>query len=279
MKNKSFGGIEMENEIRQCITGLFNALNAKSEEEAMGLFGGAINNAKESKIDISNLENFECFINHKLRKGIKLLANALHEPSVCKDKNKPNFIYANYSFLENHIRNLCDFREGSTCCADKSRYILKMYLRYSITGQVPVFNPEVEKYWIPNFGDNQMWITYCDSLCRLYYGYTEEYFKAYNSLIQCEVRKFKHVLHRWYMEFKDGETIEFTQSWDDREENPLDYADKGDFYIMYKPKVKDKKFEDYEPADEEDKFLCRNYVKIPKSEIKQIYKKSEEKMV
>jgi len=271
----------MNNEIGQCITSLFNALNSKSEEEAMKMFGDAINYAKESKIKINNPENFDCFINHKLGKGIKLLASTLHEPSVCINKEKPNFIYANYSFLENHIRNLCEFREGSSCCADKSRYILKIYLEYSITGEIPIFNPNIEAFWIPNFGDNQMWIDYCDSLCRLYYGYTEEYFKAYNSLIQCEIRKFKHILHRWYMEFNDGQIIEFDQSWDDRDEHPLEsYADKGDFYTMHKRIVKDKQFDIYEPTDEEEKMLYRkSYVKIPKTEINLIYKKSEEKMV
>ncbi|ACQ51319.1 hypothetical protein [Clostridium botulinum] len=231
----------MDNEITKCLTSLFNALNAKSEEEAMKMFGYAINHAKESKVDINNPEYFDCFINHKLKKGIKLLASTLHKPSVSKDKNKPNFIYANYSFLENHIRNLCELREGSACCADTSSYILKMYLKYSIDGEVPAFNPNVENYWIPNFGDNEMWIKYCDSLCRLYYGYTEEYFQAYNSLIQCEIRKFKHIFHKWYMEFKDGEIVEFDYSWDDRNENPLEsYADKGDFYTMHKQKVKGK---------------------------------------
>lgn len=271
----------MDNEITKCLTSLFNALSAESEEESMKMFGEAINNAKESKADINNPEHFDCFINYKLKKGIKLLASTLHEPSICKDKDKPNFIYANYGFLENHIRNLCVLREGSSCCADKSRYILKMYLRYSITGEIPDFNPNVEKYWIPNFGDNQMWINYCDGLCRLYYGYTEEYFKAYNTLIQCKTRKFKHILHRWYMEFNDGEIIEFDQRWDDSNENPLDdYADKGDFYIMHKTKVKDKGFDIYEPMDDEEEFLYRkSYVKIPKSEIKQMYKRSEERMV
>lgn len=270
----------MDNEIKQGIIGLFNTLNAESEKEAKNMFNETIEHIKKGKVNINNPENFECFINYKLRKGTKLLVSMLHEPSVCKDKNKPNFIYANYGFLENHIRNLCTLREDSACCADKSRYILKMYLKYSITGEIPIFNPNVEEYWIPNFGDNQMWINYCDSLYELYYGYVKNYLKAYNSLIQCEIRKFKHILHRWYMELNDGQIIEFDHRWDDDTENPLDYADKGDYYIMHKRKVKNKKFDIYEPTDEEKNFLCRKfYVKIPKSKIKQIYKKSEEKMV
>lgn len=270
----------MDDKMNQCLISLFSALSAKSEEETLKMFGEAINHVKESKINISNPEHFDCFINHKLNKGVKLLASTLHEPSVCKDKNKSNFIYANYSFLENHIRKLCDLREGSSYCADKSRYILKMYLKYSITGEIPDFDSNIEEYWIPNFGDNQMWINYCDSLYELYYGYTKEYLKAYNILIQCEIRQFQHILHRWYMEFNDGQIIEFDQSWDDNKENPLkSYADKGNFYILHKSKIKNKNFEIYEPKDEEEKFFYRtSYVKIPKSEIKQIYKKSEKRM-
>lgn len=270
----------MDKGMEQCITSLFNSLNAKSEKEAMELFGQAINYAGENKAKIKNPERFNIYINHKLNKGVKLLVKSLHEPSICKDKNKPNFIYQNYDFLDAHIRNLCELREGSSCCADKSRHILKMYLNYSITGEIPEFNPNVEKYWLPNFGDNEMWMNYCDSLYQLYYGKTEEYFKAYKALIKCAIRKFKHILHRWYIEFNDGDIIEFHQSWDKSIENPLDtYFDKGEFYILHEFKVKDKEFESYEPVNEEEEFLFNQYVKIPKSDVKEIYKKSEEVMV
>ncbi|WP_368263266.1 hypothetical protein [Clostridium disporicum] len=270
----------MDKNVEQCLTNLFGALTAKSEEEAMDLFAEAINNINESKKRINNPEHFNIFINHKLNKGIGLLANTLHEPSVCKDKGKPNFIYQHYDFLENNIRNLCVLREGSSCCADKSRYILKMYLNYSITGEIPHFNPENEKYWIPNFGDNEMWMNYCDGLYKMHYGNPEEYFKAYKALMECEIRKFKHILHRWYIEFNDGDVIEFHQSWDKSIDSPLnDYLDKGDYYILHKFRVKNKEFEIYEPVDEEEEFLFNHYVKIPKSEIKDIYKKSEEVMV
>ena len=270
----------MDKKLEQCMTSLFNALSAKSEEEAMDLFGQAITHASESKKKINNPEHFNIYINNKLNKGVKLLADTLHEPSVCKDKNKPNFIYQNYSFLESHIRNLCELREGSSCSADKSRYILKMYLNYSITGEIPEFNPEVEHYWMPNFGDNEMWMNYCDSLYQLYYGKTEEYFKSYKSLMECEIRKFKHTLHRWFIEFKDGDVVEFYQSWDKNNTHPLnEYLNRGEYYLLHKMKVKDKDFEPYEPMNEEEEFLFDNYVKIPKSEVQEIYKKSEEVMV
>jgi hypothetical protein len=268
----------MGNEMTKCITSLFDALTAESQNEATLMFEKTINQLKESKNKIDDPESFDCFINYKLNKGIALLANTLHEPSICKDKGKPNFIYANYSFLEGHIRNLCEIREGSACCADKSRYILKMYLEYSITGEIPEFDPNVEKYWIPNFGDNEMWIKYCDSLYRLYYGHAEEYFKAYSDLALCEIRKFKHILHKWFIEYINGEVIEFTTSWDKRTENPLKMDKEGDYYIINKRYTGTVETEPYDTKDEEFAFIYRHCVKVHKDKIVKIYHKDEERM-
>ena len=171
-------------------------------------------------------------------------------------------------------------REGSSCCADKSRYILKMYLNYSIDGTIPEFNPNVEHYWIPKFGDNEMWISYCDSLYGLYYGKTESYFKAYNALLQSEKRAFKHLLHRWYIKLVDGDIIEFAQTWDDRLDHTLDsYADKGDFYLINRRLVQDKDLETFVSEDEEENFLFKGCKKLPKSLIESIYYETEEKFI
>ena len=267
----------MEKEIGQCIASLFNALNAKSEEETMRMFGDAIKHAKESKTKIGNLENFNCFVNHKLKKGIKLLADTLHERSVCKDKDKPNFIYLNYDFLEHNVQELCELREGSCCCADKSRSILGMYFQYSLSGEVPAFNPEDEHYWTPNFGTYQEWINLCEGLYHLYYGKPEQYLKSYNALIQSEIRKYKHILHTWYLKFTDGQIIEFYTTWDDNQENPLnnEHFDKGDYYVIYKKYVKDRHYE----IHKDENFLRNHYCKVPKTDIAEIYKISEEKVV
>lgn len=270
----------MDKKIASALEKIFNTLTAKSDEEVISLLGEAMQSINESKIKLDNPDNFNVFINHKLNKAVKLIANNLHEPSVCRDRNKPNFIYANYSFLESNIRELCILREGSSCCADKSRYILKMFLQYSIDGKIPDFDPNLEKYWIPNFGDNKMWIEYCDSLNALYYGKTEDYFKAYNALLQCEIRKFKHLLHHWYIELNDGDIVEIGQTWDDRLESPLSIYDKGDYYIIRKSFVEDKGLEVYTPEDEEEDFLYRrNFVKLPKTLVKREYYETVEKMV
>lgn len=270
----------MKKELEKGLECILNTISSRNDEEVNKLLTEALIYIKESKMDINNPDTFDCFINHKLKRSVELIANTLHEPSICKNKNKPNFIYTNYGFLERNIRELCTLKDGSSCCADKSRYILKMYLNYSIDGTIPEFNPNVEHYWIPKFGDNEMWMKYCDSLYDLFYGKTESYFKAYNDLLQCEKRQFKHLLHRWYIKFVDGDIIEFAQTWDERLENPLDsYADKGDYYIINRRLVQDKDLETFVSEDEEENFLFKRCKKLPKSLIESIYYKTEEKMV
>jgi hypothetical protein len=259
---------------------MLSSFTAKSNEEAIKLTANALANLEESEYKIDGPEDFDCFIMHKVHNGLKVITRTMHEaPSEeIKDKSKADFIFINYGFLERNIRELCKLREGSSCCADKSRYILKMYLKYSIDGEIPEFNANVEHYWIPNFGDNQMWIKYCDSLYRLYYGDAKEYFMAYNSLIQCKIRKFKHILHKWFIEYTNGEITQFATSWDERTENPLKLYQVGDYYIINKKYTGSIETEPYNPVDEEFKFLYRNCVKVHKDKVAHIYYENEEKL-
>ena len=241
---------------------------------------------KNKNLKIEDIEIFNCYINNCLDKFKKLLINDFKDLSNCKskDKYKYYFVFKNYDFLKNHIKNLCILKEGLSCSSDKANYIINIYLHYIVTGEILYTDYKIDKFYIPNFGDGELWINYCNSLYRLYLGFSKEYFLSYNALIQSEVRKFKHILHKWYIQLKNGTVIEFEQKWDEDIENPLnEYFDKGDFYIINKSKIQNDKFnfEVYEPIDEREKnlFFVNNFVKIYKSEIKRIYKKSEEVFV
>lgn len=267
-----------EEKLKECIEGLFNSITAKQKKESQELIKSSLEKLKESALRLSDPEHFNLYVVYKLNKGVREIANTMHEAPVkeIKDTDKPNFIFLHYSFLEHNICQLCVLREGSSCCADKSRSILKMYLKYSLTGEIPKFNPDEEHYYIPKFGNYEQWMALCDGLYSLYYGHTEKYFIAYNALIQAEIRKYKHILHTWYIRFSDGEVIKFNNSWDDKQENPLanEYFDKGDYYVIYKNYVKHRNYEAYEDED-----FVRNYCKVPKTDISEIYKISEETMV
>lgn len=271
----------MDNDkMKEAIESLVNSFTSKSDAEANELVKDALENIKESGYKIDDPEDFDCLVMHKANNCLKAITKTLHEAPAdnVKDKSKSDFIFINYAFLEHNIRELCTLREGSTCCADKSRYILRMYLNYAIHGTIPEFNPEEEHYWTPNFGDNKMWIDLCDGLYRFYYGYTKEYFEAYNALVQCEIRKFKHILHRWFIEYVNGEKFEFTTTWDDRTDNPLKFDEDGDYYVVLDKYVGTIEHEPYKTDNEKLRFFYKRCVKVHKDNIKRIYHEDEERM-
>lgn len=269
----------MNKEIEEGLKNIFNAITAKKDEEVSELLYEAIESIKKSEIELDSPDTFNSFINNELKRVSRLIVEGVCEPFTCIYKDKFNFIYTNYDFLERHIRELCTLKEGPSCCADKSRYILKMFLKYSIDGEIPDFDPRLEKYWIPNFGDDEMWINYCNSLYRLYYGKTDTYFNAYNELLQAEKRKFMHFLHTWYMQLENGDILEIGKTWDDKRECPLKYYDKGDYYAVRRRYIKGNNFESYIPEGEEEFLYGNDFVKVYKSVIKNIYYETEAKMV
>lgn len=260
---------------------MIELLLSEEEKKSNELFKSSLELFKSSNVNYSEPENFHSFLVYKLKKALKLLVNSIHEDKIqnVKYKEKLYFIYTNYDFLEHNIEELCVLREGHGCSADKSRSILNMYLNYCISGEIPKFNPDIEKYYMPNFGTYVQWIELCESLYSLYYGKTKKYFEAYNTLIQCKKRKYKHILHMWYIKFKDGTDLEIANSWDNNIENPLDnkFNDKGDFYIVYdrtKGLLENKNYEIYE--EDEISLPFNKFYKIPKSDIEKIYKTSTE---
>lgn len=249
----------------------------KERNKSRELVKDSLEKLNSSGRNFSNPEDFNFHLVYRLNKGLKEIANTMHSVPIqeIKDTSRPDFIYLHYDFLDHNIRELCVLREGNSCCEDKSRSILEMYLKYSLTGKIPEFNPDKENYWTPNFGTYKEWIDLCDGLYSLYYGKTQQYFKAYSTLIQTKIRRYKHILHTWYIEFKDGQVVKFDTTWDDKQENPLnnEYFNNGNYYLVCKEYVENRNYEIYE--DEES--ISNRYCKVPKSDINKIYKISEEK--
>lgn len=270
-----------KNKMEEIIKTITNSFASKSKEETNERIKDTLKLLNESNYKITNPEDFECFIGYKVRNCMKAISRATYNSANVENVDMVDFIYTNYRFLEGNIRELCVLREGSCCCVDKSRHIINMYLKYCITGKIPTFNPNIEKYYIPNFGSNLMWIAYCNSLYNLYHGYNSDYIKLYDELLKCEIRKFKHILYSWYIELKHGEKIKIYHTWDNPDKNQLTFLDKGDYYIVHKRAIvgMNLDFEAYKPTDEENRIIYSNYVKIPKSKVKQIVKLEEEKMI
>lgn len=249
-----------KDKLGEAIKAISNSFASRSEQEANKRITEALKFINESDFKIKGPEDFDLFIGHKVEQCMNSIVKTLHDVPTMQNSHMADFIFVHYSFLEHNIRELCSLREGSCCCADKSRHIIKMFLRYAIDGTIPEFDPDLEKYWTPNFGDNQMWIDLCNGLYRLHFGYTEEYFKAYKALVECDIRKYKHVRHDWYIKYQNGEEFRYANTWDDNVDIPLE-IENGCYILRDKYVVGN--YPKYKSNDEESSFLYKNSVCVP----------------
>lgn len=92
-------------------------------------------------------------------------------------------VYEDYQFFELQIRRIIEDYEGSGCCADKSRYLLKAYISYIKTGVLPDFGNR-SQYWIPMFGSPSAWMDVLSRCHNLLYGQFDYYKEVRDVLIQ-----------------------------------------------------------------------------------------------
>lgn len=146
-----------------------------------------IESLKDSGYDIEDMEEFDILINYQLKKALSQAISYINSFPEGVDKNKLTFLYLNYRFMENHVRNLIMNKEGSICCADKARWILEKYKNYILTGETVEMGKEI-RFCTPGFGEFFDWVNYCDSLYHLFNGDPIEYVSAYTNLLKKESR-------------------------------------------------------------------------------------------
>ena len=91
-------------------------------------------------------------------------------------------VYTNWAFLDNNLTEIFRRFEGSSCCADKSRLILKEYINYKKTDEMPVFNKE--KYWTPEKGEAKLWMSIVDGMIELIYGKNAKYIISLKNIVK-----------------------------------------------------------------------------------------------
>ena len=104
---------------------------------------------------------------------------------LIKSEISPNrnvvFIYQKLRFVENHFRNLFETIEGSACCADKSRAIVKRLIEFYKNGTKIEFDYNGEyTFHLPKkiFKTHESIICFYEGLHSLYYGISEKYLTA-----------------------------------------------------------------------------------------------------
>ena len=115
-----------------------------------------------------------------------LLANEFpHSPEL-------QFLFKEYSFVENHFLKVIEQREGPVCGFDKCQTVLAGLLDFLKTGKPLAYNFEQEyTFHLPRvvFRTHTEVVSYFDALHHLYYGRAEPFVRAWQALPAADTGK------------------------------------------------------------------------------------------
>ena len=160
-----------EDDMKNVINGMFSAM---IEEDAIK-YKDTIEHFK-SKECINDPEDFDMEVMYPLQCS---LAHIFKQPNSLIEYELAA-IYMDYHFYESNIQTYIRKAEGHSCITDKSRWLIRTYINFLRTKELPVMGDE---YWKPKFGTAEIWMDYIASLTKLRLGHPEFYLKAVVQLI------------------------------------------------------------------------------------------------
>ena len=102
------------------------------------------------------------------------------------------FIMNHSQFIECHFKKIIVKKEGSSCCADKSRTIIRDLIEFFKNGKKIYFNYNGKyTFHLPTsvFTDHDKIVSFYDGLKDLYYGSPEKYLKALGDVYAPKVKE------------------------------------------------------------------------------------------
>lgn len=91
-------------------------------------------------------------------------------------------VYLNAHLFETQLDELIDKQEGMACSTDKARFLMRSYIQYLKTGSMPVFDRT--KFWVPNFGKEDLWMTFIEKIPNLVTHGTDYYLSSRAKLLK-----------------------------------------------------------------------------------------------
>ena len=145
------------------------------EKDQVELYKKIIEGSK-IKIDPDDPETFY----FSLIYGFDNFLRGLIKHEISKN-NEVLFILKNYMYVNNHFEKMIISKEGTACCADKSRTIIRRLLKWYKSGEKIEFDYTGEyTFHLPKviFKTHDEIIIFYEGIQHLYYGHPVKYLEA-----------------------------------------------------------------------------------------------------
>jgi len=156
---------------------VINAIVQSDIDEEKALY---VSTKGETVFDISDIEHFHYLIKHPFNRFLYGMIR-----TEVADDDDVVFLYENYRFIESHFNKIIKQKEGMSCCADKSRAIVRALVRFFTTGETIVWNYD-QKYTfhLPRevFKTHVEVMDFYKALRSLYYGNSVPFLEALKGL-------------------------------------------------------------------------------------------------
>jgi len=141
-------------------------------------------------IEKREVDGFQLFVMHPVESVFQQIVRASLKSSPQSDEKMlryAEFIFLHAGEIENHYERLFHKIEGNACCADKSRTIMKLLLRFFLEGKEIKFNYEQEyTYHLPKkiFKTHEEIVEFFYGLHEFHYGSPDRYIKAFAEVLK-----------------------------------------------------------------------------------------------
>ena len=174
----------MEKEINTVINSLFDGFNKESQENYGQLMKTFLENMNEpQRKSMASPENFNLFTTFPFEQAIEVLVKIIYPNISEKQFNDIRFLFLHYSFFEHQVTSVIKTTEGSICSHDKVAWIIRVFLKYILTGKLIQKTNSDEQYWEPKNGSMEDWMEFCSNIKFLYYGQLDKFLNSYKKLI------------------------------------------------------------------------------------------------
>lgn len=165
------------NDLRKGIEAIFSSVLQKENDAAQEALAACVDDPAIAEAqEALRTHDFGRFRSSILREQGRVVSALIK--SVFGDNHRLAFLFEQQGFVGAHIRNLFVDFEGSSCCADKERTVIRALSEYFHTGKPIAFDYDAEyTYMLPEIvlRDQESILAYFDALYGLYHGNPKAY--------------------------------------------------------------------------------------------------------